>query len=434
MAAGALTRGFFQSGGTIFAGENSFLANRVRTFGLAAAVSLLSVNSIAQAPKLPRIDPILLQDGVDAVNRAEQAIAAVIETSLEFHTAALHEPPAIERQIAAPIIPNQSAAGAEVAVERDLKAMASFRADAVVEQFQSDDIYHQYGDFEISHALLKDIVRAAKDADFPISYLFGMAEKESSFDPEIKAPRGTAVGLMQFIEQTWLRVVKENGARYGLQKEADEIQVTNNKRGQPVYAIQDRKEQERVLDLRTDPYLSALFAALDLKSTKARIEQSLGERFPDENLYLPHFLGEDRAEAALAAYDEEPNAPAHKLLKREANANPAMFYDRSRGRRHPVSMATFIKRSQDVILNRAGKYSDAEIVASKPISDFMTTASIPVPQSRPDVAKDRFVEQLNARIAQRKSSLPSELLLPAEMATETEQAMPQSVIVLASKL
>lgn len=429
MSAGAMTRGFFQSGGTIFAGDNSFLANRVRTFGLATVVSLASVNSIAQAPKLPQIDPVVLQHGIAAVDRADQAIAAVIETSLQFERTVLHEPPAIKTTIVTP----PSSVTSEVLVERELKAMVSFRANAVLEQFQSGDIYHKYGDYEISHALLKDIVRAAKDADFPVAYLFGMAEKESSFDPEIKAPRGTAVGLMQFIEQTWLRVVKENGARYGLQKEAEEIQLTSNKRGQPVYTIEDQNELKRVLDLRTVPYLSALFAAADLKSSKARIEQSLGERFNDENLYLPHFLGADRAEVALAAYDEAPNTPAHKLLRREANANPGMFYDRSKGRRYPVSMAMFIKRSQDVILNRAGKYSDVESVSRQPVSDFVTMASIPVPQSRPDEAKERFVDQLSARILQRKSSFPSEVSLPSGIKNAGGQSIPQLPTLVASK-
>lgn len=406
MAAGALTRDFFRNGGRIFAGEHSTLANQVRAFGLATAVTIVSAGSLTHGQKPLQIDNALSERTIAAVRDVEAAVARVF-SQVHFSPGNPFVPKEFAPSIKVPqeVGASDTAGLSKLSDSGVIAAVVRSRGEMFLEASQAEGVTHQFGDFEISHALMKDIVRAAHDADFPVTYLFGMAEKESGFDPSIKAQRSSAVGLMQFIEQTWLRVVKENGARFGLEKEAGEIQVTNNKRGQPVYTIADRQELRRVLDLRTVPYLSAVMAAVDLKSAKSRIEQSLGERFPDENLYLPHFLGEDRAEAALAAYDEQPQSPAHKLLRREAHANPGMFYDKSKGRRHPVNMATFIKRSQDVILNRAEKYADVETMAASPVSAFLVANTVPVPQLRPDVGRDRFVSFLNARIAGRK--LPS---------------------------
>ncbi len=47
---------------------------------------------------------------------------------------------------------------------------------------------------------------AATGSDF--HYLLGTAMRESSLKPQAQAGRSSAVGLFQFVEQTWLRLVK----------------------------------------------------------------------------------------------------------------------------------------------------------------------------------------------------------------------------------
>ena len=59
---------------------------------------------------------------------------------------------------------------------------------------------------------------AATGSDF--DYLLKTAQRESALDPQARAPTSSATGLFQFIEQTWLGMVKSEGPRFGLDEEA----------------------------------------------------------------------------------------------------------------------------------------------------------------------------------------------------------------------
>src|SRR3954470_15264776 len=55
---------------------------------------------------------------------------------------------------------------------------------------------------------------AATGSDF--HYLLGTAMRESSLRPTAQSSSSSAAGLFQFIDQTWLGLVKEHGAQHGL--------------------------------------------------------------------------------------------------------------------------------------------------------------------------------------------------------------------------
>jgi hypothetical protein len=54
-------------------------------------------------------------------------------------------------------------------------------------------------------------------------YLVATAQVESRFNPGAAAPTSSAWGLFQFIEQTWLATLKEQGPALGYGKVADAI-------------------------------------------------------------------------------------------------------------------------------------------------------------------------------------------------------------------
>jgi hypothetical protein len=56
------------------------------------------------------------------------------------------------------------------------------------------------------------LTRAANRTGADFGYLLQTAMRESSLNPEAKAPTSSATGLFQFIEQTWLGTVKQHGA------------------------------------------------------------------------------------------------------------------------------------------------------------------------------------------------------------------------------
>ena len=103
--------------------------------------------------------------------------------------------------------------------------------------------------------LAETVVRAAQVTGVDPAYLMALADKESSLLPDNKARTSSAVGLFQFVEGTWLEVLRRYGPKHGYAAEAEAIQIV---KGKPVVA--DVRQRETILSLRRDPYLSALMA------------------------------------------------------------------------------------------------------------------------------------------------------------------------------
>ena len=71
--------------------------------------------------------------------------------------------------------------------------------------------------------VVRGIQTASNKTGVDFKYLLAQAKIESGFNPAAKAATSTARGLYQFIEQTWLKMVKDHGAEYGLGDMADSI-------------------------------------------------------------------------------------------------------------------------------------------------------------------------------------------------------------------
>ena len=69
---------------------------------------------------------------------------------------------------------------------------------------------------------------AATGVDF--NYLLGTAMRESGLKPAAKSGQSSAAGLFQFVEQTWLSLVKDYGSKYGLGSYANAISKTDDGR------------------------------------------------------------------------------------------------------------------------------------------------------------------------------------------------------------
>ena len=142
------------------------------------------------------------------------------------------------------------------------------------------------------------------------SFVERLTNVESGGNPTAKNPRSTATGGGQFIESTWLTMMKKH--RPDL---AGNINPKDTK----------SPEAMRVLTMRNDPTLS--------KEMTLRYAEENGERltkagFPvnEGTLYTMHFLGEGGGIKALRAYQNNPNASAESVLGSEAvNSNPSIM-------------------------------------------------------------------------------------------------------------
>lgn len=219
----------------------------------------------------------------------------------------------------------------------------------------------EFGPMKIRRHLVQKIIRAAQAVQTDPVLLMAVADKESSFKTEVQAQTSSATGLFQFIERTWLGVLRDFGPKYGMAQDAALVVTGDN--GKPT--VTDPAERTRILELRRDPYLSALMAGEMLKRDAARIALRIGRDLSLGEVYLAHFLGPDDAEEFLASVVDKPKAAAALMLPGPARANRTIFFAAQRGRRKAssLSVAQVHEKFEAMMSTRGERYRDVRSVA-----------------------------------------------------------------------
>ncbi len=173
------------------------------------------------------------------------------------------------------------------------------------------------------------VVQAIRDGAMAsgvgFDYLLATARRESALDPGAKAGTSSATGLFQFIEQTWLGVMKNAGPRLGLQAQADAIA----KQADGTYTVSDAEQRQAILDLRRDPKISATLAGALTQQNAEALAGALGRGPTPGDLYAAHVLGAKGAAALISTARAFPERAAALDLPEAAAANRALFYDRA---------------------------------------------------------------------------------------------------------
>ena len=226
-------------------------------------------------------------------------------------------------------------------------------------------------------------------------YLIATAQVESRFNPGAAAPTSSAGGLFQFIEQTWLATLKEQGPALGYGKIADVID--RGPSGQ--YMVTDPRLTDRIMKLRNDPTANAVMAAAYTKENAGKLAGRLGRNATEGELYVEHFLGSQGAGRLISLAEAKPGMRADEAFPGPAKANPSIFYDKGRPRSVGEVYRTLVNR---YALARNDQPAPAvkEVAAVKP-------AAAPQPQRQPIFAPDTAeltnayaaAEQLNAPLA-----------------------------------
>jgi len=176
------------------------------------------------------------------------------------------------------------------------------------------------------------IKQAAQSTGISFEYLLTTARIESNLNPSAQASTSSAKGLYQFIDQTWLGTMKQEGAALGLGRYADAITQTSDGR----YDVPDAGMRNEIMRLRNDPMVSATLAGAFSKANASQVSAAIGRQPNEGELYIAHFLGPDGAGRMIAAAANRPQASAAAMFPSAASANPTIFYDKS-GRARSVS-------------------------------------------------------------------------------------------------
>ena len=257
---------------------------------------------------------------------------------------------------------------------------------------------------------------AGDKSNVDFDYLLQTAMRESSLNPKAKAQTSSATGLFQFIDSTWLQVMKEQGPRLGYGKYAEAIQQGSD----GGYYVADKGLRADILKLREDPQISADLAAAFTRSNGAYLKAEFGRMPSAGELYIAHFMGAQGAAQFFRAGLDDPEQIAAKLFPRQARANPSIFYEDGKARTiRDVYKSLVAKHDQltggAVDANFAvqqlattpqsnGKWPDAEPVASRfgpenmSFTSMFTTEAAPAAELRPRVLIDPEDEAIGAAL------------------------------------
>ncbi len=150
------------------------------------------------------------------------------------------------------------------------------------------------------------------------------ASTESGFNPSAKSKNSSATGLFQFIDSTWLGMVKQYGAKFGLGQYASQIQI---KDGKPCVA--NCSVKNTILNLRKNPEISAMMAGMASADDQNYLQAHTDGPVGGTEMYLAHFMGAGGAAKFLNARDDNGSASAAQLFPKQAHANKSVFFTSS---------------------------------------------------------------------------------------------------------
>ena len=236
----------------------------------------------------------------------------------------------------------------------------------------------------VPQGLAYAIDSAGTKSDVDFDYRLQTAIRESSLNPTAKASTSSATGLFQFLDSTWLEVLKQEGPRLGYQAYADAIQVDAS----GDYTVPDKALRKEILKLREDPQVSADLAAAFTRGNGEYLTNKFGRMPSPGELYIAHFMGARGAEAFFRAGLENPDQSAAQLFPRQAKANPTIFYEGGKARtirevyevlvaKHDAAVAgpaTFA--AQQAATDPASRWPVAPLVPSRFGPDDMSFTSL----------------------------------------------------------
>ena len=162
------------------------------------------------------------------------------------------------------------------------------------------------------------IAQAASRTGVDFDYLLGQAKLESGLNAHARASTSSATGLYQFLDRSWLSVVKKHGAEHGLGWAADAIGTGGS--------VANAGTRQAILALRNDPQVSSLMAASYAADNGEALGKTLGRPATSTDLYMAHFLGLGGATRFLSGMASNPSASAAGMFPAAAAANPGIFY------------------------------------------------------------------------------------------------------------
>ncbi len=199
--------------------------------------------------------------------------------------------------------------------------------------------------------VIGSVRKASNATGVNFAYLMAQASRESSFRTDVSSTQSSASGLFQFVQSTWLQMMKKHGAKYGYGDMAAKIRQKSG----GGYVVDDQKTLSDILALRKNAELSSLMAAEYARSNKQYLEKALGRDIAPADLYIAHFLGPAGAARLLKAHQENGEQAAADLIPTAAQSNKSIFYHSETGQ--PRTVKALYEQLEDHVEEPIRRYA-----------------------------------------------------------------------------
>lgn len=223
-----------------------------------------------------------------------------------------------------------------------------------------------WDDPTVPPAILNAIQTAAHESGVDPHLLAAIAWRESRFDPDARNSQSSARGLLQFTSGTWLRAVRDYGSEHDVADYAAAIRTSRT--GDLVVPEQVKSA---ILQLRSNPTLSAKLAADSMKRERVAMEARLGRKVTSADLYLMHVLGPAGAMRFLEALAKQPNESSLKVASLKVMRNAGLLAQDG----HPLTVANTYAAAETML--------DSQHLRSAPLLAAAKDANASVPAAPP---------------------------------------------------
>lgn len=180
-------------------------------------------------------------------------------------------------------------------------------------------------------SLIDNIYEASVTTQTDFELLIITAMIESDLGRVTKSSTSSARGIFQYIEPTWLVLIKRYGARIGQNNYADAI-IINTESYLPEIIENSQFTIKDILSLRDDTKIAALIKANQLKDeAKIVVKYKAGQRINATDHYIVHMLGLSQARTFYSLLKNESSNILANLnntgFKEAIRLNPTFFYN-----------------------------------------------------------------------------------------------------------
>ena len=181
--------------------------------------------------------------------------------------------------------------------------------------------------------IIDTLYNSSKDTGVDFELLVITAMIESNFGKNYKSETSSARGVFQYIEPTWLALIKKYGDRIGYKSYANAIIIDKETK---LYTIANNNIllRQEILDLRNNNYVSTMIKSYQIIDENKVIRSFKNGQTPDiTDHYIAHMLGLTLAKTFYKLHNGESGVILANIkidtFKEAVRLNKGFFYDKN---------------------------------------------------------------------------------------------------------